>query len=536
MRLLLAECTANCHPWETTFLPTRLIDVGTSSNDIPRLVQPIHGPTTVESKYAALSYCWGDEKDAETQLKTEKATLKQRLEGIPLEIMTPAVKDAVQLTRALGLRYIWIDALCIIQDDPRDWSYESGQMSRVFHGAFITFCGLNSRSCHEPFLQRAPAVTIPFQSTIRPVIEGAISIRLQPVSGDWRNREIYSIDRSTSRWETRAWTYQEEKLSTRLLLFGGSKMHFRCGTHRWSEGDDKLSRLYESSILPHDRIIGVRRGELAMSSLYATWNRLVHDYSSRSVTHLNDRLPAISGLAQLFYSMLGDHYVAGFWKTDTLTGLAWSGSQTSHGLQNHLQSIREREYIAPSWSWASCIGGGIMNTCVGWQTVFECTLLDIEVETDSQNPYGRVHGGYLRIRGNVAPIPARLRKRDWDDDWSGTWWLDVYEDDKEEYVVGWLDWLQRDKEEEGIKNLVMLLLHYQQPNQQSTRSHSHNLDTSDSMGQTQERVLWALLLYPTENTDEYYRVGSVHSRGQAGYKLMRSWFEDETNKRVCTII
>lgn len=125
---ILAECTANCHPCKPSILPTRLIDIGTSLCDIPRLVVSSDSQITAETKYAALSSCWGDKEDAKTQLKIERATLEQRLKGIYRETMTPAIRDAVELTRAVGLRYIWIDPLCIVQDDTTDWSYESGQM------------------------------------------------------------------------------------------------------------------------------------------------------------------------------------------------------------------------------------------------------------------------------------------------------------------------------------------------------------------------------------------------------------------------
>lgn len=535
IRRVLAECTAGCHPWKaTTFLPTRLIDVGTSLSDTPRLVSSSNIFITTETKYATLSYCWGNREDAEAQLKTERATIEKRCEGIPCEIMTPAIKDAVELTRAIGLRYIWIDALCIIQDDISDWSYESGQMNRVFHHAFVTFCGLSSTSCHEPFLRRVRTITVPFQSALRPELNGYLSVRLRPTTTDHHERRGYPLDRFISMWAYRAWIYQEEKLSTRLLLFGATKMHFRCGTHQWSEGDGNLSRLDSSVISLHHRTIDIKQGEYPASSLYRNWNILVKDYARREATHETDRLPAISGLARLIWETLGDHYVAGLWKGDIFNGLAWSSMPISYGLQNHLQSIRERVYLAPSWSWASYKGAGIYTDNLGWTTVSDCILLDIDVKPDLQNPFGRVYGGYLRLRGQMTPIPGSLSKIKPNGERSSKWQLNS--GGQYGVVTARLDWFQQGEEEEGLENLVMLLLHYGKLTKQPASSHSSHTDSSDSLDETKHLEIEALMLYPTKIPDEYYRVGLVSSYGQAGYNLMRAWFENEGAEKVCTII
>lgn len=534
---MLAECTAGCHPWEAKFLPTRLIDVGTSLSDIPRLVSSSDIPLSAETKYAALSYCWGARVHAEKQLKTETATLEKRREGIPCEIMTPAIEDAVHLTKAIGLRYIWIDALCIIQDDRDDWAYESGQMNRVYHHAFVTFCGLNSTGCHQPILRRVRKITVPFRSALRPEVTGYLVVRLRPsITYDFDLHKRYAFDRGISQWPNRAWIYQEEKLSARLLLFGATKMHFRCGTHQWSEGDGNLSRLDSSFISLHHRIDGIKQGENPASSLYETWNMLVDDYGQRKLSYETDRLPAISGLARLVWETLGDHYVAGLWKGDIANGLAWFSDPKTYGLQNHLQSIREREYLAPSWSWASFEGAGSYADYPGWETLSDCTLLDVNVKADPQNHLGRVHGGYLQISGKVAPIPAELseiKPNSKDALELSTWWLNLgrYGD-----LMARLDWYQQGEEEEGLENLVMLLLQHRQLTEQPANSHSNHTDPSDSLDEIERNRFEALMLYPTNVPDEYYRVGFISSYGEAGFNLLRAWFERDGAEKVCTII
>jgi hypothetical protein len=277
-------------------LPTRLLDVGVGACDDPRLVLSSEICANVKAKYAALSYCWGSKEDAKKQLRTEEASLERRREGIPCETMPSAIEDAVTLTRTVGLRYLWVDALCIVQDDMADWSRESGRMDSIYHHAFVTFYALNSVSCHETLLKRAPSVRVPFQSTIQPMANGYFLLRLRPKFQDWSFRDPWSIDITTSKWGRRGWTYQEELLSTRLPSFGHLQMHFQCGVLLWSEGYNEPKIIYESGVALHDQIATIRRGESSTERLYDYWVSTITYYLPRLVTYDRDRLHAISGL------------------------------------------------------------------------------------------------------------------------------------------------------------------------------------------------------------------------------------------------
>lgn len=537
MRRLLESCTSNCHPWNlSSYLPTRLIDVGIDSASVPHLTLSSDIRITGEVKYAALSYCWGSEEDARTQFKTERASLERRCNGLPYELMTPAIIDAVALTRAIGLRYLWLDAICIVQDDITDWEQESSQMNLVYQHAFVTFCGLNSASCHETLLQRAPAVQVSFQSTVRLDVSGYYLVRLRPRSGDWLDRHKQVWDRSVSRWAERGWTYQEQELSSRLLLFGSLRMHFQCGKRKWSDGDKDLTTLHSSEVRLLDRVIEIKRGELPARDLYDRWLWTVHQYGSRSVTREKDRLPAISGLARIVWDALGDQYLAGLWKGDVFRGLDWiSGEETAiRSLQSHLQHIQQRVYVAPSWSWAANTGS--ISTCfpIEESSVSESTLVDVNVETESQNPFGKVSGGFLQIRGNVAPIPAslpheRLGK------WGNTWRHDIDGKEDDASVVAWLDWLQKG-EDTGLENLVMiLLLQHHIKTVKPHGLHHNQARPSTPVEGSQGPQLSALMLHPVKDSYQFYRVGVIHAYGWAGCDLLRTWFEGSRTETVCII-
>ncbi|CAI6342027.1 unnamed protein product [Periconia digitata] len=516
MRRILSECTKSCHPWTSSpTLPTRLIDVGRDSCTVPRLILSSDLFDPKDTKYAALSYCWGSAEDAETQLTTMKATLQDRCRSIPYELMTPAIRDVIEITRAIGLRYVWVDAVCIVQDDKNDWSHESSRMNQVYRHAFVTFCSLNSQSCHESLLQRIAALRIPFTSSLKLGVNDYYLIRLQAVSSEMVDRRRYTLERMWSRWTKRAWTYQEEALSTRLLVFGCLKLRYRCGSHEWTEGDASLTQISESNVKLLEKISQAKQGDLPTSELYDRWLITVHQYTNRKVTLGKDRLPAISGLARIMSDSLNDVYLAGVWQSDIHRGLCWTGvnESASRSLQSHLEYIRRRDYVAPSWSWAS---GARSLMCTRQQATPESTILDVSVDVDSHNPFGQVSGGYLRVRGNLAPIPEILLPRKLGETWGEVWSHDSDESSTSSINVG-LDWVSGGSEE-GLGRLLMFRL----------------LQAPDNEDRTCPQ-LFALLLHPTGNSEQFYKVGLVSSSGHTGYEMMKSWFTNAAIETICIV-
>ncbi|CAG8960069.1 hypothetical protein HYFRA_00010547, partial [Hymenoscyphus fraxineus] len=126
-----------CSRPASTRLPTRLIDVGPpDGSQEPRLVVPNSPKLTSDAwTYIALSYCWGDPKK---NITTTPLNIEDRKNGIPWEAVPKTIRHAILLTRSLKIRYIWIDALCIIQGPGGDWDSESSRMADVYGGAFLT--------------------------------------------------------------------------------------------------------------------------------------------------------------------------------------------------------------------------------------------------------------------------------------------------------------------------------------------------------------------------------------------------------------
>ncbi|RTE81348.1 hypothetical protein BHE90_004149 [Fusarium euwallaceae] len=196
---------------DSGFFPTRVIDLGADPRgEILKLVTKVE---SLHQQYAALSYCWGTPEEAETQFKTLKCNLQDRHSGFKLSEVSPVIKDAVAVCRAFDVRYLWVDAVCITQDDAYDWEQESALMAMIFNSAYFVVAAAASDSCNEGFLSwTKPFIHLPFQSKLKPDIQGSYRL-LQIPFQDATNPAVFSSlateDYLSSRWQTRAWVYQE---------------------------------------------------------------------------------------------------------------------------------------------------------------------------------------------------------------------------------------------------------------------------------------------------------------------------------------
>lgn len=176
----IAECEKHDHQLaDDSFCPERLLDVqGTEL----RLVAREEAFTAAQiPKYAALSYCWGStDDDARAQITLTLGNLAQHQLGIRLKRLPLSVQDAVAMSRALSLRYLWVDALCISQDDPADWDRQCVDMHKIYGNAFVTLCAASSQSCRQGFLQPKPEhrILMPSRSSFAP-FSGQYCLRLR---------------------------------------------------------------------------------------------------------------------------------------------------------------------------------------------------------------------------------------------------------------------------------------------------------------------------------------------------------------------
>lgn len=351
-------------------LPTRVLDVDSALGDKVKL----HISQEEKAPYVALSHCWG----GNIPKKTIKSTLDESQRGIEISSLPQNFQDAINITRKLNLRYVWIDALCIVQDDPADWAREADHMDEVYSYSTVTITGLNSPSSTAGILcrQRLASVEIP---NIPYAIQ-ACADSLPVALGNCVLSE-------------RAWCLQERFLAPRLLHFGNAQILWECRRAMAAEDDRPWD--WAGSSLPVLNLVNLHR-ELGDKSPPTSeqWCRLVEEYSMRRLTFAADKLPAMIGTSQMFRAKnasLGK-YVAGLWSGDLARGLCWGPSLLQFKQDRKFPGYAVNDLLAPftrpekprapSWSWAS-VDGSLYFPCSRrfinpW--VGEVEVLDIELD------------------------------------------------------------------------------------------------------------------------------------------------------------
>ncbi|KAI2632174.1 HET-domain-containing protein [Hypoxylon sp. NC1633] len=433
LQMIFDEIEDSCHTRTVseggTVYPTRLIEVGDEGADFCRLVETESDPilsSSTEIPFATLSYCWGPPEDAARQFQTERSSLDNRLSGFPIAQVSPILRDAIQVARALRIPYLWVDAVCIIQDDKDDWDRESSRMGVVYKNATLTICTPTSTSCQEGFVERESIATgILFQSTINENISGSYLVRfVGEADGICDRFESLHWDCEHSGWALRGWTLQEFELSQRIVVFGKTRLHVRTSRGTKSEAHDWIQLEYESGEDDTAHQIGTLP-QWIEEKAYKDWIWLIQRYSRRQLTHHTDKLPAISGLVTQLLGHCPERYLAGhlvpyidlFWGANlTLTNTRL----TKTALTNSLES--RDLYVAPSWSWASRSHGVDFRDfgfCpLPWSLPFketstdireECEVMNASISLEDSNPFGRVKGGSLVMRGVVVPPFSDVR-------------------------------------------------------------------------------------------------------------------------------
>ncbi|RDL36597.1 uncharacterized protein BP5553_05949 [Venustampulla echinocandica] len=466
--IALSEIGRNNNALLDMYYPTRLVDVGDFSSDRCRLVltnstafleqQDVLAPL----QYVALSYCWGPPDDAAKQFKTEASTLIDRLAGFSPTDASPVVQDVIALTRALGLKYLWVDALCIIQGNKDDWERESASMGLVYRHAHLTVATTGSSSCQHGFLERAtPIVAVKFVSKFDSSIRGHYYVRFSNIAKMNRPMDMDSVRRNwqSSPWSARGWTFQESALSRRMLLAGRNKFYFLTADRTHAENDQGFSDEWD------DIDMASRISECEEEDKEFLTYLPIGLFSRRELTVESDRLPAFSGMAHLAQDNHNDQYLAGLWKADLHRGLFWRSCLSQSGIllsRTDVLDHLETSYSAPSWSWASRQHGVEFPSANfgaqqfhGWHTSKnECEEIEAQTSLVGTNPFGEVTDGTLRITGYVVPVPSEMTLLA-DTEWIEKRWRSS---EKGKYIAyisfDWNNW----EPSESFSNMSLLLV------------------------------------------------------------------------------
>lgn len=322
----------------------------------------------IHSKYCALSYCWGKEEF----IKTTKDNLAQHQKEVPLARLPIMIKQAIEFALKLDYQYIWIDALCIVQDDDAEWEQEAARMDSIYSHADLTLSSLVSASVSDPlFTPRIPR-------TIRPLVLDQL----------WKPKWARSHDRITTlfvpefdypgRWDprpvhSRGWTLQEQLLSTRIIFFGEGLLHFECLLEARKEDDldnicGRESRQYsgrENRIMAKrtlkgtldqakDKTKGIQIGYYNdVEGPFELWQEQFAEYTCRNLTRPSDRLAAFYSISSKMADVVNQKFVDGIWLgSEMMESLCWKTVRAQG------RAVRNQVGFEsfPSWSWVSVPG------------------------------------------------------------------------------------------------------------------------------------------------------------------------------------
>ncbi|KAH7398502.1 heterokaryon incompatibility protein-domain-containing protein [Pyrenochaeta sp. MPI-SDFR-AT-0127] len=334
--------------------PTRILDISGLEHGIdPRLLQNM----VLDSGYVALSHRWG----VQGLPSTTTLNLAARLERLPLVELSQTMQDAIQITRELGFKYIWIDALCIIQDSTEDWLREASRMSSVFSGAIVTIAVADAdhhaqgifrprpARCMRPF--RIPYLQdTPYRERTR--LDGEGEFYVFPKSS-----LVGAGNRSKGTLDTRAWILQEQLLSPRMLYYGNGEIYWDCVTVSASESSPIAASLLYDSDPDETWALKLIRRTLAGSTntralrrkIADIWTQIIKNYSSRKLTRQSDKLIALEGILKPLAVILEDEPVAGMWRDQLWKQLVW----WMPGPEVSIATSSDETFVAPSWSWLS---------------------------------------------------------------------------------------------------------------------------------------------------------------------------------------
>lgn len=468
----VVDCAETIKPWLKECLDQHPCCKTASKMDIPKPLPKrvldladhkivLTEPVFKTGPYVAFSHAWGKDE----VLTTTTQTLADRKKKILPNTLPRSFHEAVMITRTLGLRYLWIDSLCIIQDDPKDWEEQAAAMGEIYGNCFLNIAATRSSrprdgfiSPHYVFLDtlawtQQNRLLLANTTTAKPELKTRMlefesyAVLIKDDSNPYHDKlrvrlALNSPHESvlTTCWDnthkdeaplmSRGWVYQERCLSPRTVHFHANELVWECAStsHCECQALDEmcipegynaaksfiLTRQPRSISPMSPGILG--RGKLDIG---AFWRVIVEDYCLLHLTYESDRLPAIGSLAARihgFFHFPGNDYLAGLWRHTLARDLLWE--------VNGQSAVPRRGQLGdkspPSWSWASLTWGddkpgikweyeskpkalmhGVYYT---YKQDKRFSIVKTVCSPTGLWPYGHVSGGSITVTGAMCAI------------------------------------------------------------------------------------------------------------------------------------
>lgn len=380
-------------------LPDRLIEILPIDEELSNSIRLIetHKLQNKHVSYVCLSYCWGSTGNPSV---TTTGNIAQYLENIALDQLPKTIRDAILLCLKLEFWYIWIDCLCIIQDDEDDWMNQAAQMSRIYSNATLTIATPICLDSSESFISKReegnPLLAMGIPGASMPIIDDSgkryvlwlwafesvdppAGLFLDQFSSSWR---FWETRKDTGTWIGRAWTFQEWLLSPRVLHISQFTLWDCLGGYANELNPRSMARVRR------------QRNPEALGRDHFTWGLILAEYTSRGITILSDKLPALAGIAKWYADTYQKHYLAGLWAEDLPLALLWR--------MNFDITTKKRNIEAPSWSWASV--DEQVHTLVFSNAIVDTCVLSYFCRYNPPDSYSTVLDAWIHLEGPLCVV------------------------------------------------------------------------------------------------------------------------------------
>ncbi|KAI0116002.1 HET-domain-containing protein [Hypoxylon sp. NC0597] len=409
-----------CRIHGVPFLPTRLISIAGGNDDL-KLIDNFEVPPG--GRYVALSHCWGKRLP---ECITTRANILDQKRNIPWSSLPKSFQESVIFTRRLGIDYLWIDSICIIQQEPEDWGdwlREAPLMFHVYQNAFLTLGASHAEDSSKGLFSSLDPGR---QLQLGTICHGNERFELYAQQSFSDITNLFLYHRSEPLFK-RAWTFQERIVSSRILYFTKDELIWECYSTTACECGFHGHGPYNPTSLKIQHLNSVVNGTPALQSrleqikrpmrlitrthknddvlrteVEKTWRRLVQFYSELQLTDQTDRLLAIGAIAEQTRAIRKSQtYLAGLWSASLGLDLLWVSKRRTGN-----QRQQSERYIAPTWSWASVPGP--VDYSWASPTKSNIEILEAKCKYHNDNPFGKAMAGRLVLRGHS--VTCSLRK------------------------------------------------------------------------------------------------------------------------------
>jgi len=410
-------------PWH----PTRLLDVGVAplgKSDAITECRLVFGASIKgHERYVTLSHRWGS-WNITVLTADNHETFKGR---IPLDCLPQTFLDCMLVARKLGIRYVWIDSLCIIQtgDDGQDWTQEASTMDLVYRNAYCNVSASWATPDTGLFVDRNPHE---FRQLLLDIgyytdKNGDNVMRRTFESAEGMNKWIREVRGSPL--NCRGWVLQERLLSRRNICFCRQEIIWECSEATCGESfpdllppfpNDLKTMLFEFSISSSSSSgncieLETSEKDQLSESLCSKWARIAMEYNTCQLTKWIDKLAALAGMAQHMKPMFQSIYVAGLW-------LRYLPHQLSFWVFSPAPQQQDDGYVAPTFSWASIPASSVELDCHfranNFVVLSDVSLVKYRQEAWSDEPitndiFGPMTKTEVELRVIARLIPASIR-------------------------------------------------------------------------------------------------------------------------------